>query len=62
LSGDDDDTRTDYLAGAADGLLQAHARTDPDELRALLASPAIWVQPPARLEDDTVAAIVERRS
>jgi len=55
---DDDDTRTRYLAGDANGSLPARERADLDELRDLLASPAIWVKPPATLEADTVAAVV----
>jgi Anti-sigma-K factor rskA len=55
---DEDDTRIAYLAGDADGSLPAGERAGLDELRALLGSPALWVQLPACLEDDVVAAVV----
>jgi Anti-sigma-K factor rskA, C-terminal len=55
---DEDDTRIGYLAGGADGSLVAGERAGLDELRALLGSPALWVQPLASLEDNVVAAVV----
>ena len=58
MSSDDDDTRVSHLAGDAGGLLAAGERVVLDELRVLLASPAVWVEPPPSLEADTVAAIV----
>ena len=56
---EDDDIRIGYLVGEANGSLPAGEGADLDELRALLASPAVWMQPPASLEGETVAAIVE---
>jgi len=59
LSSDDDDTRTSYLAGEPDGSLPTSERAGLDELRALLASPVVWIQPRPRLEKDIVAAVVQ---
>ena len=56
---DDDDTRTGHLAGEADGSLSAAVRAGLDEVRALLASPAVWVQPPASLEVVVVATVAQ---
>ena len=55
-----DRARIDYLSGdvdlAAVGLSSAD-RGELDDLRALLADPALWSEPPAGLEDSVVAAI-----
>lgn len=55
-----DRARIDYLAGnpdtAVDSLPEAD-RAELDELRALLADPTLWAEPPAALEDSVVAAI-----
>ena len=49
-----DDDRVEYLAGGA-----ATGPGDPelDEIRALLADPALWAEPGQELEDSIVAAI-----
>jgi len=55
-----DRARIDYLVGepdpAVDSLPEAD-RAELDELRALLADPTLWAEPPAALEDSVVAAI-----
>jgi len=56
---DDDDTRVSYLAGEANGPLPTGERASMDRLRGLLATPAVWVEPPATLEMDVVAAVVQ---
>jgi hypothetical protein len=53
----DDDRRIAYLAGEDDGSLLAHERAGLDELRAILAAPAVWEEPPPSLEDSVVGAI-----
>ena len=53
-----DRARIDYLAG--DGRTSSSTPTDRaelDELRALLADPTLWSEPPAELEDSVVALI-----
>jgi len=56
-----DDDRIAYLAGEHDGELVDDAdRHDLDEIRALLADPALWAEPPGGLEDAIVAAIGEQ--
>ena len=52
-----DDGRIAYLAGEDNGSLPALERAILDELRAVLAAPAVWEQPPSSLEDSIVAAI-----
>lgn len=54
-----DRARIDYLAGDPDAAdaLPATDRAELDELRALLADPTLWAEPPATLEDAVVAAI-----
>lgn len=55
-----DRARIDYLSGepsrAVDALPAAEL-DDLDDLRALLADPTLWAEPPAELEDSVVAAI-----
>ena len=52
-----DRARVDYLAGANDIDLDASDQAELDELRALLADPTLWSEPPAELEDSVVALI-----
>ncbi len=56
-----DDERIAYLAGDGSGALgdelDAADRDDLDELKGLLAEPAIWDAPPTALEDAVVAAV-----
>src|SRR6476620_10045164 len=52
-----DRARIDYLAGEANVELDAAEQAELDELRALLADPTLWAEPPAALEDSVVAAI-----
>ncbi len=60
MSSDHDHTRSAYLAGNEDGSLPAcEPFAGLAELRVLLASPAVWVQPRASLEEDVVAAVVQ---
>ena len=53
----DEDGRIAYLAGENAGSLPAHERASLDELRAMLATHAVWEEPPPGLEDTIVAAI-----
>ena len=52
-----DRARVDYLAGETDVELDAADQAELDELRALLADPTLWSEPPAELEDSVVALI-----
>jgi len=62
-----DRARTDYLAGdfgsdrrgfeSTPSVLAASEMAELDELRALLADPTLWAEPPAALEDSVVALI-----
>jgi hypothetical protein len=52
-----DRARVDYLAGVDDVELDATDQAELDELRALLADPTLWSEPPAELEDSVVALI-----
>ena len=52
-----DDERISYLAGDPTDDLDAEARAELDEFRALLADPSLWVEPDADLEDRIVSAI-----
>ena len=52
-----DRARVDYLAGETDVELDAADQAELDELRALLAEPTLWSEPPAELEDSVVALI-----
>jgi hypothetical protein len=54
-----DDERIAYLTGEDRGSLQPQERAELDELRHLLAAPAIWEQPSETLEDSIVTAISE---
>jgi Anti-sigma-K factor rskA, C-terminal len=52
-----DDDRVAYLAGEAEADVDDVTRADLDELRDLLADPAVWAEPGPGLEDAIVAAI-----
>jgi hypothetical protein len=53
-----DDDRIAYLAGEPAGSIDdAPARAELDDLRELLADPALWDEPPGPLEDAVVAAV-----
>ena len=52
-----DDERIAYLMDAGEGRLAPRERRDLDELRALLATPAVWVEPSLELESSVVATI-----
>ena len=52
-----DDDRIDYLAGEPAGPLDPAERADLDDLRALLAEPAVWAEPGPDLEDNVTAAV-----
>jgi hypothetical protein len=53
-----DDDRIAYLAGEPTGSIDdSDERADLDELRALLADPGLWDEPPPSLEDAVVAAV-----
>jgi Anti-sigma-K factor rskA len=54
-----DDDRIAYLAGDPADSLSAGDRTQLDELKDMLRSPATWVEPNAALEDRVVDAIAE---
>jgi anti-sigma-K factor RskA len=58
-----DDHRTAYLAGddAGDALDEA-ARAELDDVRALLADPSLWAEPPEGLEASVVAAVAAEAS
>jgi hypothetical protein len=56
-----DDDRIAYLSGDHDSeLLDADERDELDEVRALLADPSLWIEPPAGLEHAVVAAIADQ--
>ena len=59
-----DRARIDYLSGDVDiaADLSSADRGELDDLRALLADPTLWSEPPAGLEDSVVAAIVAEAS
>jgi len=52
-----DRARIDYLAGEPGGELDPIERAELDELRALLADPTLWSEPPAGLADSVVELI-----
>jgi hypothetical protein len=56
-----DRARIDYLAGEPGGELDPIERAELDELRALLADPTLWSEPPAGLAD-SVAALIAAES
>jgi hypothetical protein len=53
------DDRIAYLAGDDSARLSPDERAEIDELRALLAEPAVWVEPPADLQERVVAAVAD---
>lgn len=55
-----DHDRIAYLAGDPDVVLPDEDRRELDEVRAVLADPALWAEPPADLGDRVVAAIVDQ--
>ena len=52
-----DEARIGYLSGEDDVVLDAADQAELDELRALLADPTLWAEPPAELEDSVVGLI-----
>ena len=52
-----DEARISYLSGDDDVMLVAADQAELDELRALLADPTLWAEPPAELEDSVVGLI-----
>ena len=52
-----DDDRIGYLAAEADAVVGPDERGELDDLRGLLADPAVWAEPDPTLEDRVVAAI-----
>ncbi len=55
-----DDDRIEYLTGSPDAEIHdAAERVELDAMRELLASPELWEEPPAGLEDSVVAAVVD---
>ena len=55
--GPTDEARINYLSGDQDVVLDAADQAELDELRALLADPTLWAEPPAELEDSVVGLI-----
>jgi len=60
--GGTDKARVDYLAGDPDVELDAPDQAELDELRALLADPSLWAEPPAELEESVVTLIAAEAS
>jgi hypothetical protein len=54
-----DNDRISYLSGEPVDALTPQERAELDELRTVLASPAAWEEPDARLEDLVVSAVVQ---
>ena len=54
-----DNERIAYLAGQPEADVDPSDRADLDDLRALLAEPAVWADPDPALEERVVAAISE---
>jgi anti-sigma-K factor RskA len=52
-----DDDRIAYLAGDDGAELSPAERAELDELRAVLADPAVWVEPPEDLQERVVGAV-----
>ena len=52
-----DEARVNYLSGDGDVVLDTADQAELDELRALLADPTLWAEPPAELEDSVVGLI-----
>jgi hypothetical protein len=52
-----DDDRIAYLAGEPGAVVDPDERAGLDDLRALLADPAVWAEPGPALEDEVVAAV-----
>ena len=57
-----DDARIGYLSGDEGVVLDAADQAELDELRALLADPTLWAEPPAELEDSVVGLIAAERA
>src|SRR5215207_4944061 len=57
-----DDDRVAELAGDGGATLDPAERAELEELKALLADPAVWAEPDASLEDRVVAAITTEAS
>jgi hypothetical protein len=52
-----DHDRIAYLAGEPDAIVRPEERAGLDDLRTLLADPAVWTEPYPGLEDQVVAAV-----
>ena len=52
-----DQARVSYLSGDGDVVLDTADQAELDELRALLADPTLWAEPPTELEDSVVGLI-----
>jgi hypothetical protein len=57
----DNDERIGYLAGDANSRLDQDERAELDELRGVLADPAVWMEPSPDLQERIVAAITDAR-
>ena len=57
-----DEDRIAYLAGGAPGPIDPADLAELDELRALLADPAMWAEPGQHLEDTIVGAIADAKA
>jgi hypothetical protein len=57
-----DDDRIAYLAGEPGAVVDPDERAQLDDLRALLANPAVWADPGPALEDRVVAAVSAART
>jgi len=53
------DDQISYLAGDDGAPLTASERAEMDDLRAVLAHPAVWIEPDADLEERVVAAVAD---
>jgi hypothetical protein len=53
------DDRSSYLSGGGGDGLSPAERAELDELRRVLAEPAVWVEPPQHLQERVVAAIAD---
>ncbi|MEP7021580.1 MAG: anti-sigma factor [Pseudonocardiales bacterium] len=55
----DNDDRIAYLSGNPSAPLEPDTRAELDQLRGVLADPAVWVEPPPALEDRIVTAVAQ---